>query len=237
MLNDINTQALKIWDTAEINSEFLEYLPYFYDPQIEQRSLLFVGINPSFSVGGYKRYLKNTPYSSFDPEIFYKRRSITSKQIEQSLNTEKYMVSVYPFYKPFRDIAQEAFGDGEDWNHVDLLFIRNKNQKIIEEMFKQAEIDTSLDWFLKKQMTLSKSLIEILNPKIIVVANAYASKLLSSDRFFGTRLKWDSTNGWYLLDAKIPVFFSSMIAQGRMDKWSFQRLRWHISKAKDICRP
>lgn len=114
------------------------------------------------------------------------------------------------------------------WSHLDLLFIRQTDQKIVKSIFSE----TIGKEFLEKQLVISKSIIEKSKPKIIIVSNAYARDLFIKhckietifDEELGTHR---IINNSHLKDT--PVFFTSMLTgQRTLDDGSYERLIWHI---------
>jgi hypothetical protein len=73
--------------------------------------------------------------------------------------------------------------------------------------------------------------IEESQPRGIVVVNAQASVLYKSNN----HLAFDEHRGYYpqkLAGRNVPVFLSGMLTgQRALDRFSFERLRWHIAKS------
>jgi hypothetical protein len=175
---------------------------YAIQNNIELDSLLFIGINPA--------YKNNDPNQS---SHFY----------DVALEG-----AVYQYFKKFQDISKKT---NLKWTHIDLLFIRETNQKNIE-----AIVKTQTGWdFCQKQLEISKQIIQETKPKIIVVSNAYARRL------FGIYFKcsFDNNIGTFRIIENeflnnTPVFFTSMLTgQRALDLGSYERLIWHINFVKD----
>ena len=82
--------------------------------------------------------------------------------------------------------------------------------------------------FLKEQFIISKEIIKELTPRIIVVGNAYVSRLMQKKY----NCKFDNEIGTYRIKDfnNIPIFFSGMFAgQRALDVGSRERLIWHIN--------
>lgn len=128
----------------------------------------------------------------------------------------------FPYFKKFPQIANYC---GLKWSHIDLFFIRETNQKIVESRFYNYE-----DAFLKQNLEIAREIIQLAQPKVIVVSNAFASKVIRS--VFETR--FDSNIGTHrIINNKallnVPIFFTSMLTgQRALDNGSFERLKWHI---------
>lgn len=135
----------------------------------------------------------------------------------------------HKYFKKFIEISIEV---GLSWSHLDLLFLRETNQKEVKGLG-----ENSLGHiFYDEQLKISKKIIETTKPKIIVVNNTYARDLLHSQSF--TTPKYD-----FEFDEKIgterivnnvvlngvPIFFTSMLTgQRALDLGSYKRLIWHI---------
>ena len=125
----------------------------------------------------------------------------------------------YPFYLPFDNLAY-----GMKWSHLDIYFSCKKSQKDLEEMDGNK--------FLAEQFNISKKIIQKLAPKIIVVGNAYASRLMQEN----FTCKFDDKIGTYRIKEfnNIPIFFSGMFTGARaLDVGSRDRLVWHINFVKE----
>ena len=135
----------------------------------------------------------------------------------------------HKYFKKFIEISSEV---GLNWSHLDLLFLRETNQKEVKSLG-----ENNLGHiFYDEQLKISKKIIETTKPKIIVVNNTYARDLLHSQSF--TTPKYD-----FEFDEKIgterivnneilngvPIFFTSMLTgQRALDLGSYKRLIWHI---------
>lgn len=184
---------------------------------IKKNSILFIGINPSFS--------KNDVILPENKEIeFYPIKNENEKDI--------------PYFEKFKEIAKYC---NHSWSHLDLFFLRETNQKVLEDLAKNKNQLS----FLEDQLDVSFKIIEEVTPKIIVVANAFASE------FFGKKKKqhhkfdriwkgypldfetdFDDKIGTYYIEIgqnKTPILFSGMLSgQRALDIGSLERLKWQI---------
>jgi len=125
--------------------------------------------------------------------------------------------------------------------HLDILFFRETNQNLIKSFMKD---ERKLD-FLVKQMAISKRLMELSKPRIVLVANALVKEFLgfnkNDEKTQGVWMDYDfikpldDTIGTSRIITKdsnlynVPVFFTSMLSgQRALDLGSFERLKWHI---------
>ena len=139
--------------------------------------------------------------------------------------------SHHKYFKKFNDVSKKV---NLHWTHVDLLFIRKTEQKMIERI-EQDYGQTGMD-FISEQLNISKEIIELSQPKIIVVNNTLARKYLGekSKYYCGFQFTFNHELGTYLIcNSKklenVPVFFTSMLTgQRALDNGSYERLIWHI---------
>ena len=93
--------------------------------------------------------------------------------------------------------------------------------------------------FIVKQLEMSKSMLELIKPSIIVVNNSLARTLLGFDRgWLNYTFEFNDDFGTHIITNKdsllygVPVFFTSMLTgQRALDKGSYRRLIWHIKFA------
>lgn len=150
------------------------------------------------------------------------------------------------FFSKFEDVSKHV---KLKWSHLDLLFFRNTNQNDIDYIL-HRNTKNGLD-FICKQLDISKRILENIQPKIIVVANAKARYFLGFEKsinnknqeinvWMGYDFKFDDTIGTYRITNKnsklmnTPIFFTSMLTgSGALDIGSYERLKWHIKLIND----
>lgn len=216
----INREIKDLWDTHQPDTR----APLFY-PDLEKNALLFIGMNPSFSSKGFKQNLKDTEFRNWsqeDIEEFYKWNNITESRIKKFIEFEALSRTNHSYFRRFREISDQV---GIKWTHIDLVLIRNTAQKEVETLFGQN--DKGLD----AQIQICIQLLQLLDPKIVVVENAFVRKVLMKKLNF----QWNESIGTYLLKNSIPVFFTSMLTgQRALDLGSLERLVWHIKYVQGI---
>lgn len=222
-MQKINKELEKLWEGRPVG-ETNGLLPLFYT-KLKTQKILFVGLNPSFSERGFKTILGMKEYEGLDINKFYAYPNSGHFQRDKSVAIEKLAIERHPYFKKFRAISEEV---GVGWEHVDLFFIRETKQKsMASRVFEKGE---TLNEFGKKQIDLSKHLIEMSKPRLIVVANALASRIFKEQ--FSP--KFDEEKGCHYVElngVNIPVFLCSMLTgQRAMDNFSYDRLKWHIKK-------
>lgn len=119
--------------------------------------------------------------------------------------------------------VNQALNTTYPFAHQDLFFVKHTSQAEVLEMKKV------LQDFFDAQLTVSKGLIEMAKPVLIVVANASASSIFKG--LFGNQ-QWNNDLGAYLMrmgDSYVPVLYTGMITgQRALDNGSYESLIWHI---------
>nr|WP_319273536.1 hypothetical protein [uncultured Draconibacterium sp.] len=137
------------------------------------------------------------------------------------------------YFKKFIEISSEV---EMKWTHLDLLYVRETSQNKVKSITK-----TNLGHeFIDEQLRITKRIIEMAKPQIVVVNNTYARDLLMSDSFSSLKFEFEFDENLgterivnHSLLAGTPVFFSSMLTgQRALDRGSYRRLIWHINYVK-----
>jgi len=176
--------------------------------EIEEKSILFVGMNPSFSD---KKDAWNN--GNRGGNILYNIPKPSEKK-----ETNSFFIKINDFYKCIIDPKPPLA-------HHDLLFIRETTQDSVLKWKK----DIILKSFFDKQLEISKKIIKESKPVLIVVLNAGSRELFKElygngvyDNRLGARI--------YSIGGKdTPVLFSGMLSgQRALDLGSQESLKWHI---------
>lgn len=195
---------------------------YQYDEDEQDCELLFIGMNPSYTVK-HELTGENPQYKGH-----YTR------------NTER------GYFKPFgiihNDLLRECPTTYKNWTHIDLFVFRETNQKIVERLMKD-EMGSS---FLFEQLIITRKRIEHIQPKVIVVNNALAREFTGINRrgdgeneygvWMGYKFIFDDEFGSYRItnDVRLKdthVLFTSMLSgQRALDLGSRERLVWQIKR-------
>ncbi len=142
---------------------------------------------------------------------------------------------IHKYFTKFQDISLCV---GLDWTHLDMLFIRETSQNVIKAL---ANSQIGHD-FIDEQLRISKKILELAKPQILIVNNTYARDLLFADSFLTTRyeFEFDEVLGTeriinHDILSGTPVFFTSMLTgQRALDLGSYRRLVWHIKYVKKL---
>ena len=227
---DYKDRVLEVWnkfkDIPVLNDNECEYRKSPLLPKtVKKNAILFIGINPAFS--------KN------------RKQEIINKEIE-----------FYPFisddeadiiyFKKFKEIA--SYCNNSEWTHLDLFFLRETNQEVIERLCHGKYID-----FLQEQLEITFEIINRIDPKIIVVSNSLGSEFFGKKKQkhlveFSDRKIWKGYNldfekdfnkeiGTYTIrigEKETPIIFSGMLSgQRALDLGSLERLKWQIKMILD----
>lgn len=215
----VNRQILEIWNNWNkyFPGENPQIGPLFFD-NFKKNCILFIGLNPSFSQKASKRIYK-----------WRMRKKLGEVEwVNQCVNADKYHVEKHPYFHQFRKFAREI---NMEWEHIDLFFYKETSQKTFRKVIYE---NGELTQFANDQLKISLELIKSINPRVIIVANALASEIIREklDQDIG---KLDKRKGFHtfpLSRRRVPIFFSSMwTGQRALDRWSLERLKWHIRKS------
>jgi len=245
MLNPdtFNKEILQVWKNY---SGCSKYFPMIY-PKLKSNPVLFVGINPSISSQAFssvKDYLQQATCSDELKKIKsqselvnflkYNVHNVNDRRVKDIACLENLFRKHYKYFDGIRRIA------GDDWEHVDLFFCRTTKEKDLGLLK-----DEKLTPFHQAQFDVTKKLVTSLNPRIVIIINALASRIFAKTCAPGiiNDINWDEmspqdsffkTHGFYglkLSSRMVPLFFSSMLTGGQLDRGSRQRLVWHINQA------
>jgi hypothetical protein len=226
MINEkINKAAISLWEkTYAGNVEDKDIrMPLIYPP-IKKESILFIGLNPSFSDRGFRTILADTKHVDLSPEKFYNWRNRSKFNFKTALEIEELAKTKHSYFKKFIEISNDL---QLDWEHIDLFYYRDTNQNKLKEVILDRN---NLNDFGRKQLRLTKDLLFEIKPKIVVVANAFASGLFENE--LNLNVEFDEYFGCHLTKLNgrtVPTFLASMFTgQRAMDNYSFNRLKWHI---------
>lgn len=228
---EINEKIIDLWK-KNFKTDSDVKVPMFYDLPSDG-GILFIGMNPSDSEMALNVLLKESIV--YTPEIIKDLLSYKSfceykdKAERVGFLTEAEKVwqrNLYPFFKPMKDIADQ---NNTFFQHLDLFLYRETNQKDFEKLVIKKESEGNIEFndFGNDQIEIFKELLDQYTPKVIVVANAMASKIFK--QIYKNDLIWDEEKGYHLFKNDTPIFFTSMLSgQRAIDIHSRERLEWQI---------
>lgn len=228
-ISDLNHKIADLW-RKHFNNDDQVYAPHFYS-DFQRGGTVFVGCNPSFSVNGFPGIVRDTRHEGISPAfLLWKNVSSDPAHIQTCADIDRIGQQQYNrYFKPLRDIAKEV---DLPWEHLDLFLYRQTSQK---EFTQRVTPNGKLNEFGFEQISIFKEALVDIQPRIIVVINALASKIIL-EQFENDLTTFDEQDGYHRLllsNRKIPIFFSSMLTGGRLDRGSRVRLIWHIKQAKN----
>ena len=228
---EINSKIVSLW-SKYFKGDPDVYAPLFYD-ELKKGGLLFVGCNPSFSVRGFGTFLRDTEYKNIDPSTFFKwsNISLNQKLIDDCIKIDNYAYAKYlRFFARLIEIAKKI---EFDWQHIDIFLYRETSQNNFTDRIMEGG---ALNDFALDQIALFEEILAKIEPRCVVVANAFGAEILR--KHIKNDLTWDEERGfhWFTKSSKkIPMFFSSMLSgQRALDRWSYERLMWHIGQALKV---
>lgn len=233
---------IKRKETAEKKEQIIPtkdilLVPLIYNKEFKPGRILFIGMNPSFSINGFKKIIKeklsdkmlgNVPYSKIDFEEFYKWDNREAFERHVAIEIDDAAANVYDeYFKKFKEISAFIFGDNEHWEHIDLFFMRMTSQNRMLDILKEDRD------FERSQLEASLSLIKLAKPSVIVIANAGATDKLSEYNLLSTIKNNCDYRFLHIPGAEnIPVFNVSMLTgQRALDKGSLHLLKRCIQRA------
>lgn len=194
---DMNAKIIKLWESTSPEVRGC-YLPSLYPEGQQNREILFVGINPALN----QRYLEllRTPPAEVNQDI---TRQVIA-EYEEAL--EKYD----RYYGKYKKISKRV---NATWVHRDLFLIRNGIQgELAQRVTTKVGRRRGLNDFGIAQLKLFCDTIYSLNPKVVLIANKYASDILKKYSYenIGYGLSGsDEINSRYIhiREKKFPIIF------------------------------
>jgi hypothetical protein len=247
--NNINNQIIDLWeknhgdlqldyrkDGKDMTAEL--FWPNLHLPAPKNIDLLVIGLNPSHKFPKHKSKVINFEPESSENKIFkeIKASSYTDGEIVDSLkysNTgysvkeilefERFGQKHHNYFQKFWQLGSEIFGKSGIIHHFDLYQFRESSSELMKKSFIPKN-----PCFFEQQAKLTFEYIAELNPKLIFVANKYASDEFNKQY----NPEWVQQWGCHkiIIDNKeTPLLLSGMITQSRaIDNFSFDRLVWHM---------
>jgi hypothetical protein len=224
---EINQKILDLWH-RHFKDDQEVYAPLFYD-DFKKDALVFVGMNPSFSARGFRTILKDTEYANIDPPTFFRWNTIFQNQslVDDCIKIEIFAQTRYSqYFKRPIEISKKL---GIDWQHIDLFLYKETSQA---DFMRRIMDGKRLNQFALDQIALFEEILVKIEPRCIIITNAFGSELLREH--IKDDLAWDEERGfhWFTRGGKrAPMFFTSMLSgQRSLDRWSYERLVWHIGQ-------
>lgn len=229
-----NQKIIDLWVKYSEKHPFTQLFPLLYKP-FEENRILFIGLNPSFDKSKILKHGTNAGIikSENDLEELYNWSNVPSRDlIDKIIALDKCIIEKHSYYKPLQRISEFLKLKMEA---IDLFVFRKTKQLDIKNYIKFVNDKIEMDSFFTEQVNIALDLINNMNPRLIVVVNAFASDIIKSVwKEWITDFSRDKGHHFFKLstDKEIPVFFSGMLSgQRALDKYSRERLKWHLRKA------
>lgn len=203
-------------EIRELLKRHLESIPvlrrgFVVPSSIPDNSLLFIGINPSFS---------REQEPSKPQEYFY----------------EHTQESGHKYFNKFALLGREL---KYLWSHWDLLLARETKQTLVQEIVNKKDgvnfVVENLE--LSKRILESTRPLAIIVNNTLARTYLGKDKCKGTNIWMGYDFKWDDEIGTYRISTKGSklqgkcVFFTSMLTgQRALDNGSFERLKWQIKR-------
>jgi hypothetical protein len=173
---------------------------------------------------------KGSQYATIKQTDFFKWSNVASHPdlIDQCIAMDKHAYTNYSLYfgKPI-EIAKTI---NLPWDHIDLFLYRETSQTSFMNRIME---NGKLNQFALDQLAIFKDALVAVNPRCVVVSNAFGSEIVR--KYLKENIQWDEKKGFHWFksgDIKVPMFFTSMLSgQRSLDRWSYERLVWHIKQA------
>lgn len=223
-VENVNADLAALWKQSFPESGKV-YAPMQYvEPQAG--SLVFVGLNPSFSSKGWKSLIRRSTTPELDPHAFFQWPSSHDFDVGLAHKLEALAHEHYPFFAPHRALAKAL---NTTWEHFDIFAYRETEQAKMRTLAIVNGGGIELTEFGKQQFQLFEELLALAKPSAVVVVNALASQVYLKMR----QPAFDSNLGYHKdRDSQVPVFFSGMLTGTRaLDRFSKDRLFWQVASA------
>lgn len=138
------------------------------------------------------------------------------------------------YFKAMIDFSQETLGRTIP-SHHDILFIRHTDQNDVKALMKAENYKD----FIEEQILLSRDIIRVADPKLIVVLNATVRDVFRRLFPFNWKDDFDDVLGAHMVtvNRRIPVLFSGMLSgQGALNLGSKRELQWHIQQILKVIK-
>ncbi|WP_375205016.1 hypothetical protein [Hyphococcus sp.] len=216
---DLNARLDNIWRDQFSGADDVLAPRYFH--KTGASDLLFVGLNPSFANDKIGVALKKLGHEIAEPEVYFSWRNRDRFDLRVCAALEGWAKENYAYYKHHHDLAEEL---NCGLAQLDLFQFRRTTQKDYLDVLEKAPV------FRDRQLQIFDDALAAFNPRCIIVANAKASEIFK-DRY---GLKFDQGIGTYTLYKNgnmTPVFLSAQFSGGALDRYSRERLFWHVAQA------
>ena len=233
--SDLNSKIRKLWSRYQPRiGRSRCYEPTVYSNDVKKNSILFIGCNPSRNM---KFIREKIPKKCLNLNKSKREELLTWSGVRKSVQKfgdlnkiEEYAFEHYPYFKKFIEISRYVNTDKR--SHIDVFHVRCSKQNLLKKELLKRD---NFNHFAKEQIAITKKVILKIEPSVILVANAFVADIFFKEMLFRLFKNSNINNGYHTIKVKgrsIPIFFTSMLTgQRALDKYSFERLKWHIYQA------
>ena len=222
MHQQLNAELDDIWSDLH-RSEPAVLAPMYFDP-INPCDIVFVGMNPSFNEAEMQSWFTRNSWPE-TPKDYYAWSARHNVDANREAQTRAHFQTNYKFFNYHHPLIADL--GAPTWVHLDLFAFRKTDQKAFLALCK------SNPTFEHRSMQLFEQVLQAIHPRMILLWNAAAAHKFF-DAFTQTlKIVFDEELGTYVSSqsgGKLPIFASSMLTQGTMDRYSRRRLLWHIKR-------
>lgn len=155
----IDLKLESIWSEYHFNNSTC-YAPTFQE-EILKNSITFLSLNPSL-----RPEAKEKSSKGFYPRDMYPYIDSSKAKAD------------YNFFQKFYNLGRDL---EQPWTFLDLLYERESSQKLLEVRYNPKAISKDDKKFLQNQIELTFNILKQINPKVVVVSNAWADKLIHAN--------------------------------------------------------
>ncbi|MBU1274203.1 MAG: hypothetical protein KJ720_02410 [Proteobacteria bacterium] len=220
-IEKINQQIWNLW-CEYCDQSTIAKIPMVY-PKPNKQTILFIGLNPSFSEPDVRNHLRDTGHEKCADcsTLFHFQECRTCPNDEPFVISKDEYSEAREQYKryfnPLKHVAKEV-GLEKEFDHIDIFMWREKNASELPEMIYTNPYGRCLSPFWLEQLKLCKLLIKEANPLCIVVVNKMASEILAfnsgSEVILNAKKDFPGVNEIMLGRKKIPTIFFKQLSGG-----------------------
>lgn len=191
--------------------------PLQYPTEIETPTLVFIGLNAAYTIRDQK--------ATHEEEITDSRILLdpNGRSILCGGDTE---CPESPYFGAFNKFIEDT--QLPSWTSVDIFAVKHTDQSLVKQVL---GLDDKWTDFANKQFQIFMELLAMIDPPVIVVPNAYASRKLHVKLNVSEMSPEYGCHFMPLNGRQVPIFFSSMLTgQRAMDVYSRERLIYQVRK-------
>lgn len=236
-----NSQVVDLFNNSR-RDLFLNRVPMIYN-ELQESDIVFVGINPSFidiekSQNFVRKNCSNNDKLSYLAELsqtqyeflFYDFKNL-SKNVKTLGDIHCVFKENYGYFSKFHYISTQL---GLTIEHLDLIPVRETAQNRVAKLLGENEI------FVNNCLNLFIEVLELINPKAVIVENSLAREILMLSKNEKIREFFPDYNfanfkenqiGTPINRHGVAIYYTSMLTgQRAMDLGSLHRLLWSVDK-------